>query len=127
VYFLFVQRLLGVNVQNDIAELKKSVPHIVVGTPGRVLDLATTRKALDLSKVKHFVLDECDRMLAEVSMRRDVQAIFMVKLKCHSVIISSQQSMSSGYTPREAGYDVLSNFGQRNSSHLPKILSRCKS
>lgn len=52
------------------------VPNVVVGTPGRVMDLATSRKVLDLSKVKHFVLDECDRMLAEVSMRKDVQQIF---------------------------------------------------
>lgn len=28
------------------------------------------------SQVKHFVLDECDRLLAEVDMRRDVQSIF---------------------------------------------------
>lgn len=55
--------------------LKTEVPHIIVGTPGRILDLVN-RKALDLSKVKHFVLDECDRMLAEVSMRREVQEIF---------------------------------------------------
>jgi len=68
----------GMSVQTDIAELKKSIPHIVVGTPGRVLDLAN-RKVLDLSHVKHFVLDECDRMLSEVSMRRDVQAIFLVR------------------------------------------------
>ena len=27
------------------------VPHIAVGTPGRILDLATKRKVLDLSKV----------------------------------------------------------------------------
>jgi superfamily II DNA/RNA helicase len=40
------------------------------------MDLATTRKALDLSHVQSFVLDECDRMLAEISMRRDVQTIF---------------------------------------------------
>lgn len=66
----------GVNVQNDIKDLKDSVPHIVVGTPGRVMDLATTRKALDLSHVKIFVLDECDRLLEEVAMRRDIQAIF---------------------------------------------------
>jgi len=66
----------GTPVTTDIADLKKSVPHVVVGTPGRILDLSK-RKPLDLSKVKHFVLDECDRMLAEVSMRRDVQAIFM--------------------------------------------------
>jgi superfamily II DNA/RNA helicase len=34
----------GVSVQTDIAELKKAVPHIVVGTPGRVLDLAVNKK-----------------------------------------------------------------------------------
>jgi ATP-dependent RNA helicase UAP56/SUB2 len=66
----------GVNVQLDIEAIKNEHPHIVVGTPGRVMDLATSRKVLDLSKVKHFVLDECDRMLAEVSMRKDVQTIF---------------------------------------------------
>lgn len=65
----------GVNVKADLEALKAEVPHIVVGTPGRVMDLVN-RKALDLSHVKHFVLDECDRMLAEVSMRKDVQAIF---------------------------------------------------
>eukprot|EP01035_Chromulina_nebulosa_P024746 gene24746-32228_t len=66
----------GVNVKLDIDALKVEVPHIVVGTPGRIMDLATNRKVLDLSHVKHFVLDECDRMLAEVGMRRDVQTIF---------------------------------------------------
>lgn len=66
----------GINVKTDIEALKVEVPNIVVGTPGRVMDLATSRKVLDLSKVKHFVLDECDRMLAEVSMRKDVQQIF---------------------------------------------------
>jgi len=66
----------GVSVQTDVTEIKKQVPHIVVGTPGRILDLSN-RKALDLSKVKHFVLDECDRMLAEASMRKDVQSIFL--------------------------------------------------
>jgi len=66
----------GVNVKVDIEAVKTEHPHIVVGTPGRIMDLATSRKVLDLSKVKHFVLDECDRMLAEVSMRRDVQTIF---------------------------------------------------
>jgi len=66
----------GVNVKMDLEALKTEVPHIVVGTPGRILDLATKRNALDLSKVKHFVLDECDRLLAEVDMRKDVQTIF---------------------------------------------------
>lgn len=65
----------GVNVKTDIEALKTSVPHIIVGTPGRIMDLVN-RKNLDLSNVKHFVLDECDRLLKEVDMRRDVQTIF---------------------------------------------------
>lgn len=65
----------GVPVNVDIAACKAEIPTIIVGTPGRVLDLAN-RGVLNLSKVKHFVLDECDRLLAEVDMRSTVQSIF---------------------------------------------------
>jgi ATP-dependent RNA helicase UAP56/SUB2 len=61
--------------------LKEEVPHIVIGTPGRVLQLAT-EGALDLSQTKHFILDECDKMLETLEMRRDVQKIF--KLTPHN-------------------------------------------
>ena len=40
-------------------------PHIVVGTPGRVLALCK-EKSLDLSNVKMFILDECDKVLENV-------------------------------------------------------------
>jgi ATP-dependent RNA helicase UAP56/SUB2 len=66
----------GVNIKGDIAALEAEVPNIVVGTPGRIMDLSCNRKVMDLSKIKHFVLDECDRMLAEVDMRKTVQTIF---------------------------------------------------
>jgi ATP-dependent RNA helicase UAP56/SUB2 len=65
----------GVNIKTDIEALKTDCPHIVVGTPGRLMDLIE-RKALDLSKCKHFVMDECDKLLAELSMRKDVQSVF---------------------------------------------------
>lgn len=42
-------------------------PHIVVGTPGRVLSLIK-KKVLDLANIKIFVLDECDKMLEETGM-----------------------------------------------------------
>merc|ERR1712051_1161644 len=48
---------------------------IVVGTPGRILGLLRA-KALNLKNIKHFVLDECDKMLDALDMRRDVQDIF---------------------------------------------------
>merc|ERR1711934_47105 len=56
---------------------KDNCPAIVIGTPGRMLALSTKQdKPLDLSKVKYFVLDECDQMLKAIDMRKDVQEIF---------------------------------------------------
>lgn len=50
-------------------------PHIVVGTPGRVLDLIR-QKILNPSKVKFFIFDECDRVMEKLDMRKTVQEIF---------------------------------------------------
>lgn len=65
----------GLKIGQHIKSLKETPPHVVVGTPGRVLELAN-KKHLNLGHVKHFVLDECDHMLARLEMRRDVQEIF---------------------------------------------------
>ena len=50
------------NIQKDEQTLKTNCPHIVVGTPGRILALVRSKK-LNLRNLKHFVLDECDKML----------------------------------------------------------------
>ncbi|CAO3650633.1 unnamed protein product [Mucor fragilis] len=67
----------GVPMTKDVEILKDKArcPHILVGTPGRVLALVRD-KHLKLANVKHFVLDECDKMLEQLDMRRDVQDIF---------------------------------------------------
>jgi len=59
----------------DILRDKSKCPHIVVATPGRLNQL-TREKAFNAKHVKHFVLDECDKMLEQLDMRRDVQEIF---------------------------------------------------
>jgi len=64
----------GVSIKKDEETLKKN-PHIVVGTPGRILAL-TRDRTLNLKNIKHFILDECDKMLEQLDMRRDVQDIF---------------------------------------------------
>ena len=51
----------GASIELQIQALKKGV-HIVVATPGRLIDLLN-RKALDLQKVRNVVLDEADEML----------------------------------------------------------------
>jgi len=65
----------GLAISKDEEVLKHNCPHVVVGTPGRLLALVRSKK-LVLKHLKHFILDECDRMLSELDMRRDVQDIF---------------------------------------------------
>lgn len=55
----------GLSIKKDEEELKKNSPHIVVGTPGRILAL-TRSKTLNLRHIKHFILDECDKMLEQL-------------------------------------------------------------
>ncbi|WP_434578328.1 DEAD/DEAH box helicase [Thermoanaerobacterium thermosaccharolyticum] len=51
----------GVQIDRQIKAIKRGVD-IVVGTPGRVLDLIK-RNVLDLKSVKYLVIDEADEML----------------------------------------------------------------
>lgn len=64
----------GIPIKKDEEILKNNTPHIVVGTPGRTLQLAR-QGSLKLNRIKYFVLDECDKMIGDVDMRRDVQEI----------------------------------------------------
>jgi ATP-dependent RNA helicase UAP56/SUB2 len=70
------QVIIGGEPMNEqIEKLKNDKPQIVVGTPGRLLALIK-RNMLDTKNVKIFIIDECDKMLKELDMRADVQAIF---------------------------------------------------
>lgn len=67
----------GINRTINIKTINEEGPHIVVGTPGRIKDLIRApNKHLKLDNLKHFVLDECDKMLDQDDMRADVQEIF---------------------------------------------------
>lgn len=55
----------GISIKKDQQTLKTNCPHIVVGTPGRILALAR-EKSLNLKHIKHFILDECDKMLEQL-------------------------------------------------------------
>ncbi|KAF8320075.1 P-loop containing nucleoside triphosphate hydrolase protein [Clavulina sp. PMI_390] len=67
----------AVSKDAEILKDKARCPHIIVATPGRLNALGRD-KHLDAANVKHFVLDECDKMLEQLDMRRDVQEIFKI-------------------------------------------------
>lgn len=62
----------GDSIERQIKSLKSGA-NIVVGTPGRVIDLIE-RRALKLENVKMAVLDEADEML-DMGFREDIESI----------------------------------------------------
>ena len=54
----------GSSSKTNIDELNQN-PHIVIGTPGRVLDMIN-KKALDTRYLKILILDEADEMLSKI-------------------------------------------------------------
>lgn len=67
----------GVGIKNDIEILsnKETCPHIVVATPGRLKALVS-EKHLRVNNLKCFIIDECDKVLESLDMRKDVQEVF---------------------------------------------------
>jgi len=57
-------------------EALEKKPHILVGTPGRMNKLLN-EKQFSGQQVEYFVMDECDRLIEEVSVRSDIQSIFI--------------------------------------------------
>ena len=45
-------------------------PHVLVGTPGRVVDHLSNTKGFSMRTLKHLVLDEADRLLNMVRGRK---------------------------------------------------------
>ncbi|QLL30495.1 hypothetical protein HG536_0A03120 [Torulaspora globosa] len=72
----------------ELLKNKDTAPHIVVATPGRLKALVRD-KMIDLSHVKNFVIDECDKVLEELDMRRDVQEIFRATPRDKQVMMFS--------------------------------------
>lgn len=62
--------LLG-GIPLDVQKLKLEAnpPHILVGTPGRTLDLIN-KDIVKLDNLSYFVLDECDKMLENLGKPR---------------------------------------------------------
>ena len=76
----------GASIMMQIRQLKKGT-HIVVATPGRLIDMIE-RKAIDLDKVKYVVLDEADEML-NMGFRDDIDFVLKNTVKRESIWLFS--------------------------------------
>jgi len=85
-----VQVFGGVNINPQISSLRSGCD-ILVATPGRLLDLAQQR-AVDLSKVQVFVLDEADRML-DMGFIHDIKRVIkLLPSKRQNLLFSATYS-----------------------------------
>lgn len=75
---IFVEVVGGGDSFDRQAAALQRPTQIVVGTPGRILDLIR-RKALNLSSVRHLVLDEADEMLSMGFKKELKQIIYLAR------------------------------------------------
>ena len=62
----------GASIMDQIRALKQT-PHILIATPGRLMDLME-RKALSIKDISHVILDEADEML-NMGFKEDIDEI----------------------------------------------------
>merc|ERR1711957_1084944 len=78
----------GTPIAKDVEMLKDNCPHVLIGTPGRVKGLVQ-HKDLKLDKLTQFILDECDKCVDKLDMRKDIQQIFVETPKKKQVMMFS--------------------------------------
>ncbi|AFA41379.1 ATP-dependent RNA helicase [Wigglesworthia glossinidia endosymbiont of Glossina morsitans morsitans (Yale colony)] len=76
----------GQSYETQLKKIKK-LPQIIVGTPGRILDLLN-KKYLNLSKITSCILDEADEML-RMGFIEDVENILSKTSKQHQTVLFS--------------------------------------
>lgn len=92
----------GTNLRNDIMRLKKVV-HIVVATPGRILDLSY-KKIAKFHNCNYFVLDEADKLIS-----KDFQPVI---LKILSFLPKTRQILLFSATYPQSVSNFISDFPQ---------------
>lgn len=73
----------GIPLKENLESLKEN-PHVIVATPGRLAAMVRS-KDVKLNKVKHFVLDECDKMLE--ALGTDTLFLFCLEAKPRGPLI----------------------------------------
>eukprot|EP00746_Dinoflagellata_sp_MGD_P087548 gnl/MRDRNA2_/MRDRNA2_34718_c0_seq1.p1 gnl/MRDRNA2_/MRDRNA2_34718_c0~~gnl/MRDRNA2_/MRDRNA2_34718_c0_seq1.p1 ORF type:complete len:408 (-),score=-6.21 gnl/MRDRNA2_/MRDRNA2_34718_c0_seq1:670-1893(-) len=117
----------GTNINRDLQTLRRS-SHVVIGTPGRLLDLVN-RRVLDLRKFNTLILDEFDRML-DMGFVNDVKRIlYGMQQRKHTMLFSAtldstQQSLINSILHEPVTVKVSN--GTSSADHVDQDIVRLK-
>jgi len=100
----------GTRISSDLEALEQGV-HVVIGTPGRVLDLLQ-RKALDPRNIMSLVLDEADEMLSRGFKDQIYDIYGFLPQDCQICLFSATM-------PNEA-LEITKNFMKKTSKNFGK-------
>jgi ATP-dependent RNA helicase DeaD len=108
--------------QKIMAQMKflKHGPEILVGTPGRVIDLLD-RRIIDFHNVRFVVLDEVDRML-DIGFRDDIRNI-LSRVKGVSGPSDARQGGQDNNSDAEAASDAPGSSFERSRRHQTMFVS----
>ena len=107
----------GTSITQQVRDLKRGT-HIVVATPGRLIDLIE-RKAIHLEDINYVVLDEADEML-NMGFKEDIEFILKETVNRHSMWLFSAtmppeiRSVSKRFMDKPAEISV----GKVNSTNV---------
>lgn len=127
---IFIESVYGgANIDEQVRSLRRPT-HIVVATPGRLVDLLE-RKAIDLSFIRTIVLDEADEMLS-MGFKKELDTILKFTAgKRHTWLFSAtmpveiQRIISSYMSPQAMRIEVNKNsIVNRDIEHKFLICSR---
>ncbi len=111
----------GASIDNQIKQLSRGV-HIIVATPGRMLDLMRRGK-INLSKLKYVVFDEADEML-DMGFQDDMNSILEETPKEKNTLLFSAtmpveiEKIARGYMDHPVEITVgTRNSGSENVKH----------
>lgn len=72
---------IAIKLQMDMLADEAKRPHIIIGTPGRTLDLVNKKKLI-LDHIKYFIVDECDKVLDAAGMLWRSSTAFLALWNC---------------------------------------------
>tara|TARA_Y100000994_G_scaffold241016_1_gene236367 strand:+ start:131 stop:1780 length:1650 start_codon:yes stop_codon:yes gene_type:complete len=117
----------GTDIKSQIKSLSKG-NHIIVGTPGRVIDLIK-RKKINLEKINTVVMDEADEML-NMGFKKDIDTILQKTPENKQTLLFSATmpkdvlKISKNYMQKPHIIEVAKrNEGSKNVTHSYHIVS----
>lgn len=109
----------GANIKRQIERLK-SHPKVIVGTPGRILELIKAKK-LKMHEVKTIVLDEGDQLLIS-EHQESIELIIRTTMKDRQLVMFSatlpESTLKIGRTLMDNPVSIQSGTTENNVEHL---------